>query len=104
MFLMLLRRLSGKGLLMTQTNDRDQEVLGILLEHPFLHDGLTAEGAYNYLLGRTHSDKRQERWKRSSRTLAFWMKKMGFASKRTGDVNKYSWLSENRENVLVDNE
>jgi len=79
---------------MTQTNDRDQEVLGILLEHPFLHDGLTAEGAYNYLLGRTHSDQRQERWKRSSRTLAFWMKKMGFASQRTGDVNKYSWNQE----------
>ena len=83
---------------MTQQSERDKEVLQILLEHPFLHDGLTAEGAYNYLLGRTHADKRQERWRRSSRTLAFWMKKMGFASKRTGDVNKYSWNQE--ENLL----
>ena len=87
---------------MTEKNERDKEILEILLEHPFLGDGLTAEGAYNYLLGRTHQDKRQERWKRSSRTLAFWMKKMGFASKRTGDVNKYRWLSKNHEDVVVD--
>jgi hypothetical protein len=74
-----------------KTSDRDHEILQLLLEHPFLDDGLSAEGAYNYLLGRTHHQKRQERWKQSSRILAYWMKKMGFASIRTGDVNKYSW-------------
>ena len=87
---------------MTEQNERDKEILAILLEHPFLGDGLTAEGAYNYLLGRTHQDKRQERWKRSSRTLAFWMKKMGFDSKRTGDVNKYRWLFDDLEEVVID--
>ena len=76
---------------MTQTNERDGEILQLLLEHPFLDDGISAEGAYNYLLGRTHHQKRQERWKQSSRVLAYWMKKMGFTSTRTGDVNKYSW-------------
>ena len=87
---------------MTEQNESDKEMLAILLEHPFLGDGLTAEGAYNYLLGRTHQDKRQERWKRSSRTLAFWMKKMGFDSKRTGDVNKYRWLFNDLEEVVID--
>ncbi len=76
---------------MIQTSDRDQEILKLLLEHPFLDDGISAEGAYNYLLGRTFHQKRQERWKQSSRVLAYWMKKMGFTSTRTGDVNKYSW-------------
>ena len=79
---------------MTQTSDRDQEILKLLLEHPFLDDGISAEGAYNYLLGRTFHQKRQERWKQSSRVLAYWMKKMGFTSTRTGDVNKYSWPKE----------
>ena len=74
---------------MAQTNERDGEILQLLLEHPFLDDGISAEGAYNYLLGRTHHQKRQERWKQSSRVLAYWMKKMGFTSTRTGDVNKY---------------
>jgi len=78
----------------TLPSERDQEILSILLEHPYLHDGLTAEAAYNYLLGRTYTDRRQERWKRSSRTLAFWMKKMNFESVRTGDVNKYHWRNE----------
>ena len=27
-------------------------VLNMLLEHPFLDDGLTAEGAFNYIVGR----------------------------------------------------
>ncbi len=76
---------------MAQTNERDGEILQLLLEHPFLDDGISAEGAYNYLLGRTHHQKRQERWKQSSRVLAYWMKKMGFTSTRTGDVNKYFW-------------
>ena len=76
---------------MAQTNERDGEILQLLLEHPFLDDGISAEGAYNYLLGRTHHQKRQERWKQSSRVLAYWMKKMGFTSTRTGDVNKYTW-------------
>jgi len=76
---------------MSATNERDKELLTLLLEHPFLDDGISAEGAYNYLLGRTHHQKRQERWKQSSRILAYWMKKMGFDSTRTGDVNKYSW-------------
>ena len=76
---------------MAQTNERDGEILQLLLEHPFLDDGISAEGAYNYLLGRTYFEKRQERWKQSSRVLAYWMKKMGFASTRTGDVNKYTW-------------
>lgn len=79
---------------MIQTSDRDQEILKLLLEHPFLDDGISAEGAYNYLLGRTFHQKRQERWKQSSRVLAYWMKKMGFTSTRTGDVNKYSWPKE----------
>ena len=79
---------------MIQTSDRDQELLKLLLEHPFLDDGISAEGAYNYLLGRTFHQKRQERWKQSSRVLAYWMKKMGFTSTRTGDVNKYSWPKE----------
>ena len=76
---------------MKPTNERDNEILQLLLEHPFLDDGISAEGAYNYLLGRTYFEKRQERWKQSSRVLAYWMKKMGFASTRTGDVNKYTW-------------
>tara|TARA_B100000902_G_C26868604_1_gene696625 strand:- start:208 stop:477 length:270 start_codon:yes stop_codon:yes gene_type:complete len=76
---------------MKAANERDGEILQLLLEHPFLDDGISAEGAYNYLLGRTHHQKRQERWKQSSRVLAYWMKKMGFTSRRTGDVNKYSW-------------
>ena len=46
---------------MIQTSDRDQEILKLLLEHPFLDDGISAEGAYNYLLGRTFHQKRQER-------------------------------------------
>ena len=79
---------------MIQKSDRDQEILKLLLEHPFLDDGISAEGAYNYLLGRTFHQKRQERWKQSSRVLAYWMKKMGFTSTRTGDVNKYSWPKE----------
>jgi len=79
---------------MQATNERDGEILQLLLDHPFLDDGISAEGAYNYLLGRTHNQKRQERWKQSSRILAYWMKKMGFASTRTGDVNKYSWPKE----------
>ena len=39
---------------MKAATERDQVVLSMLLEHPYLHDGLTAEGAFNYLLGRTH--------------------------------------------------
>lgn len=84
---------------MAQKNERDEEILQLLLEHPFLDDGISAEGAYNYLLGRTHHQKRQERWKQSSRILAYWMKKMGFTSTRTGDVNKYTWPKE--ENLVA---
>jgi hypothetical protein len=83
---------------MKPASERDGEILQVLLEHPFLDDGISAEGAYNYLLGRTHHEKRQERWKQSSRVLAYWMKKMGFTSTRTGDVNKYSWPKE--QNVV----
>ena len=46
--------------------DRDQEILKLLLEHPFLDDGISAEGAYNYLLGRTFHQKRQGTLKQSS--------------------------------------
>jgi len=72
-------------------NERNEKLLNILLEHPYLHDGMTAEAAYNYLLGRTHSDRRNEKWRKSPRTLAYWMKRRGFDSQRSGDVNRYFW-------------
>ncbi len=85
---------------MSQLNEaeRDRELLGMLLEHPYLDDGLTAEGAFNYLLGRTFYERHQERWRQSARVLAYWMKKSGFESRRTGDVNRYFWLNSRDEN------
>lgn len=76
---------------MTTPSDRDQVVLVMLLEHPYLHDGLTAEGAFNYLLGRTHVDRRKDSWRRSPRALAFWMKKKGFSVVRNSQMNRYFW-------------
>jgi hypothetical protein len=70
---------------------RDSEVLTVLLEHPYLHDGLTAESAFNYLLGRFHIDRRQEKWRTSIRATSYWMKKQGFESKIKSTVNKYFW-------------
>lgn len=72
-------------------SERDGEILSILLEHPYLHDGLTAEAAFNYLLGRTHNDRRQEGWRSSIRKTSFWMKKVGFRVVRTGPYNRYFW-------------
>jgi hypothetical protein len=72
-------------------SERDREVLSILLEHPYLHDGLTAEAAFNYLLGRLHIDRRQEKWRSSIRATSFWMKKQGFNVERKGPFNRYFW-------------
>ena len=74
-----------------EQSDRDVLDLNLLLEHPYLHDGLTAESGYNYLLGRTHSDRRNEQWRKSTRTFAYWLKRNGFNSTRIGDVNRYFW-------------
>jgi len=74
-----------------EQSDRDVLVLELLLEHPYLHDGLTAESGYNYLLGRTHNDRRNEKWRKSTRTFAYWLKRNGFNSTRIGDVNRYFW-------------
>jgi len=74
-------------------SDHESEVLSALLEHPFLGNGLTADGAYNYLLGRFHFDRRNSHWRRSARVLSYWMKKQGFRHiKRTND-NRYYWPS-----------
>ncbi len=78
-------------------SERDRYILSLLLEHPYLHDGLTAESGYNYLLGRTHNDRRNEKWRKSTRTFAFWLKRGGFRSFRMGDVNRYFWIEENEE-------
>ena len=45
-------------------------VLDMLLEHPFLGEGLTAEGAFNYIVGRVVEGKSFVGIK-SSRELAF---------------------------------
>jgi hypothetical protein len=65
-------------------------VLDMLLEHPFLDDGLTAEGAFNYLVGRVVEGKCFVGIK-SSRELAFWMKKNGFTVVRNSQMNRYFW-------------
>ena len=75
---------------MKAATERDQVVLSMLMEH-HLHDGLTAEGAFNYLLGRTHVDRRKDSWRRSPRALAFWMKKKGFSVVRNSQMNRYFW-------------
>ena len=68
-------------------------VLTMLLEHPFLGEGLTAEGAFNYLVGRVVEGKCFVPI-RSSRELAFWMKKNGFSVVRNSQMNRYFWPSE----------
>jgi hypothetical protein len=75
----------------SKTEKRNQEILSVLLEHPYLHDGLTAEAAFNYLLGRLHVDRRQEKWRSSIRSTSFWMKKQGFKVERKGPFNRYFW-------------
>ncbi len=75
-------------------SEREHHILGLLLEHPYLHDGITAESGYNYVLGRTHNDRRNEQWRKSTRTFAFWLKRCGFKSARQGDVNRYYWVDE----------
>ena len=82
------------------TISRDELLLKRLLEHPNLHYGLTAEAAYHYLLGRSHEDRFQEKWRSSSRSLAFWMKKMGFTGVRKGDTNRYFWGIENNDTEM----
>jgi hypothetical protein len=74
--------------------ERDAYIRSLLLEHPYLHDGLTAESGYNYLLGRTHNDRRNEQWRKTTRTFAYWMKRSGFSSTRVGVVNRYYWIDE----------
>ena len=84
------------------TMSRDDIILKRLLQHPNLHYGLTAEAAYHYLLGRSHDDRFQEKWRTSSRSLAFWMKKMGFKGIRQGDTNRYFWELETNEEESAD--
>ena len=67
-------------------------VLDMLLEHPFLGEGLTAEGAFNYIVGRVVEGKSFVGIK-SSRELAFWMKKNGFSVVRNSQMNRYFWPS-----------
>ncbi len=71
-------------------------VLTMLLEHPFLEDGLTAEGAFNYLVGRVVEGKCFVPI-RSSRELAFWMKKNGFSVVRNSQMNRYFWPGETED-------
>ena len=66
-------------------------VLDMLLEHPFLGEGLTAE-AFNYIVGRVVEGKSFVGIK-SSRELAFWMKKNGFSVVRNSQMNRYFWPS-----------
>lgn len=73
-------------------NERDRHILSLLLEHPYLHDGLTSEAALNYLLGRTHSDRRSEPWRRSVRAFSHWLGRVGFESKKSGSVYRYHWV------------
>jgi|TARA_B110001454_G_scaffold218261_1_gene245779 hypothetical protein len=75
-------------------SEREHHILGLLLEHPYLHDGITAEAGYNYVMGRTHTDRRNEQWRKSARTFAFWLKRCGFNATRQGDVNRYYWITE----------
>jgi len=72
-------------------------VLSMLLEHPFLDDGLTAEGAFNYIVGRVVEGKSFVGIK-SSRELAFWMKKNGFDVVRNSQMNRYFWPSKAENN------
>ena len=72
-------------------------VLTMLLEHPFLDEGLTAEGAFNYIVGRVVEGKSFVGIK-SSRELAFWMKKNGFDVVRNSQMNRYFWPSKAENN------
>jgi len=80
-------------------SDRDGVVLSILLEHPYLHGGLTSEAAFHYLLGRLHDDRRQESWRKSARTLAFWMKRQGFEVVKKSQMNLYLWPQESQDTI-----
>jgi len=71
-------------------------VLDMLLEHPFLEKGLTAEGAFNYLVGRVVEGKCFVPI-RSSRELAFWMKKNGFSVVRNSQMNRYFWPEQDQD-------
>ena len=71
-------------------------VLDMLLEHPFLDDGLTAEGAFNYLVGRVVEGKCFVGIK-SSRELALWMKKNGFSVVRNSQMNRYFWPQQDQD-------
>ena len=88
---------------MTQS-ERDRVILSLLLEHPYLHDGLSAEAGYNYVLGRTHYDRKNEKWRKSARSFAYWMKRNGFRSERVGDINRYYWDEEEKLNLLAKND
>ena len=81
---------------MKAATERDQVVLSMLLEHPYLHDGLTAEGAFNYLLGRTHVDRRKDSWRRSPRALAFLDEEKGLSVVRNSQMNRYFWEQASR--------
>lgn len=78
-------------------NERNKELVSILLEHPFLHEGLTAVEGFNYLLGRCHHDRRQEKWRSSVRAFSFWLKKQGFEVERNSMVNKYYWRGQSQD-------
>ena len=72
--------------------ERNEVILAALLEHPFLHHGFSAESAWNYMLGRMHHDRHQEKWRESSRKMAFWLKNQGFVGINNGSINKYHWI------------
>ena len=65
------------------------ETTSMLLEHPYLHDGLTAEGAFNYLL----SHDRDSPMIRGEipKSSCVWMKKKGFSVVRNSQMNRYFW-------------
>lgn len=76
---------------------RDRHLLSLLLDYPYLHDGITAEAGLNYLLGRTHNDRRNERWRLSIKAFAWWLKRMGFSSVSGPTVYKYYWTETEEE-------
>jgi hypothetical protein len=72
-------------------SERDEKLLNVLLQHPYLHDGLTASEAFHYLLGRMHDDRRSEKWRSSVRTMSYWLKYRGFRIDKGGPFHKYYW-------------
>ena len=75
----------------SEAEQRDVKVLSVLLEHPYLHQGLTGSEAFHYLLGRMHLDRRSEKWRFSVRSMSYWLKAQGFEVDRSGPFHKYYW-------------